>query len=160
MRQRLNRKTHAHFANLADDARASVQSDWRDREQLKKSKDTIASQLNQLNAADSELTGAIAAVEAKTLEVRDWLAENGEANKEAEAASVDDVCRPVSKLHAQMLDLSAENAALTDALYFLDRAMYQGRMDCTTHLKSVRKLAKRQFFIRAHLIKIDGAVSK
>ena len=46
---------------------------------------------------------------------------------------VDDMCQPVSKLHTQLLDLSAKNAALDDALYFLDKAMYMGQMDWTTH---------------------------
>lgn len=159
MRLRLNQKIHAHFVNLANDTKASVQSDWRDQQQLQRSKEAITSQLDQLNAADSELTKAIATVDAKTQEVQDWLAENGKTKKEDREVSVDDICQPVSRLHAQMLDMSAENAALTDALYFVDRAMYQGQMDCTTHLKSVRKLAKRQFFIRAHLIKINKAIS-
>jgi len=158
MRLRLNQKIHAHFVHLANDTKRSVQSDWRDQEQLKKSKDTIVSQLNQLNIADSQLTEAIATADAKTQEVKDWLAENGETKEEE--VSVDDMCQPVTKFHTQMMDLSSENAALTDALYFVDRAMYQGQMDCTTHLKSVRKLAKSQFLIRAHLIKINKAVSK
>ena len=72
---------------------------------------------------------------------------------------VDDMCQPVSKLHAQLLDLSAENAALDDALYFLDKAMYMGQMDCTTHLKSVRKLAKQQFRVRALLNKINQVLA-
>lgn len=158
LRQRLNQKIHAHMVNLANETRISVQADWLSQESLKKSKETIDNQLKQLETADVQLTGAIATIDAKTAEVNDFLEKHGESKDEE--VSVDDICQPVSKLHAQMLDLSAENAALTDALYFVDRAMFKGQMDCTTHLKSVRKLAKRQFLVRAHLIKINKAISK
>ncbi|KAL3945748.1 MAG: hypothetical protein SGBAC_000135 [Bacillariaceae sp.] len=158
LRQRLNYKIHAHMANLANETKTGVQSDWQDEEKLKKTKETIDSQLKQLETAEAQLTVAIATIDATTAEVIDFLEKNGESKEED--VSVDDICQPVSKLHAQMLDLSAENAALTDALYFVDRAMYMGEMDCTTHLKSVRKLAKRQFLIRALLVKINKDVSK
>ena len=158
LRQRLNQKIHAHMVNLANETRISVQADWLSQESLKKSKETIDNQLKQLETADVQLTEAIATIDAKTAEVKDFLEKHGESKDEE--VSVDDICQPVSKLHAQMLDLSAENAALTDALYFVDRAMFKGQMDCTTHLKSVRKLAKRQFLVRAHLIKINKAISK
>lgn len=157
LKQRLNQKIHTHLVHLASQTKTSVQADWLDEEKLKKSKETIDMQLKQLEAADRQLNEAIATIDAKTAEVNDFLEKNGESKDEE--VSVDDICQPVSKLHTQMLDLSAENAALTDALYFVDRAMYMGQMDCTTHLKSVRKLAKRQFLIRAHLIKINKAIS-
>lgn len=158
LRQRLNNKIRAHMVNLANETKTSVQSDWQDEEKLKKTKETIDSQLKQLETAEAQLTAAIATIDAKTADVNHFLEKNGESKEEE--VSVDDICQPVSKLHAQMLDLSAENAALTDALYFVDRAMYMGEMDCTTHLKSVRKLAKRQFLIRALLVKINKVVSK
>jgi len=157
LKQRLNQKIHTRLVHLASQTKTSVQADWLDEEKLKKSKETIDMQLKQLEAADRQLNEAIATIDAKTAEVNDFLEKNGESKDEE--VSVDDICQPVSKLHNQMLDLSAENAALTDALYFVDRAMYMGQMDCTTHLKSVRKLAKRQFLIRAHLIKINKAIS-
>ena len=158
LRQRLNQKIHSHIVNIANETKTSVQTDWLDQEKLKKSKETIDNQLKQLETADGQLTDAIATIDAKTAEVKEFLEKNGESKDQE--VSVDDICQPVSKLHAQMLDLSAENAALTDALYFVDRAMYMGQMDCTTHLKSVRRLAKKQFLIRAHLIKINKEISK
>jgi ESCRT-I complex subunit TSG101 len=72
--------------------------------------------------------------------------------------SVDDMVQPTNALHGQMLDLAAENAAISDALYFLDRGLYKGHLDCEVHLKQVRRLAKRQFLVRAHLIKIHQAM--
>jgi len=54
-----------------------------------------------------------------------------------------------------MLQLAAENASISDALYFLDRALYAGSLNPTQHLRQVRKLAKQQFLVRAHLLKIQ-----
>ena len=53
-----------------------------------------------------------------------------------------------------MLILSAENAALNDVLYFLDKALEEDRLSLDVHLLQYRKLTKRQFLVRAHLLKI------
>jgi ESCRT-I complex subunit TSG101 len=158
-KQQVNQKIHSYLTTLAEETKTSVQADWRDQEQLKQSKKTIAEELEHLRKTKEQLEQHIATVHDKTGEIEQWLEESKD-NKQDEEANVDDLCQPVSKLHAQMLDLSAENAALTDALYFLDRGMYMGQMDCNTHLKSVRNLAKRQFLVRAHLIKIDQVLLK
>jgi ESCRT-I complex subunit TSG101 len=157
--EQVNQKIHAYLTTEAEETKTSVQADWRDQEQLKQSKKTIAEELEHLGKTKEQLEQHIATVDAKTGEIEQWLEESKD-NKQNEEANVDEMCQPVSKLHAQMLDLSAENAALTDALYFLDRGMYMGQMDCNTHLKSVRNLAKKQFLVRAHLIKIDQVVCK
>jgi len=67
---------------------------------------------------------------------------------------IDDVVVPRDIKSAQLLVLSAENAALSDALYFLDKALEQGELKLDDHLKNIRKLAQRQFMVRAHLLKI------
>jgi ESCRT-I complex subunit TSG101 len=157
-RQALNQQIHSHLTKLADQTKAGVQSDWRDQQQLNAAKEAIVKEMEQLEAAKAKLTEAIATVDFKTEEITEWLQEADESKEEA--VEVDDICQPVTKLHAQMLDQSSENATLTDALYFLDRSMYMGHIDCTTHLKAVRKLAKQQFLIRAHLIKINQVLLK
>ena len=53
-----------------------------------------------------------------------------------------------------MLILSADNAAINDALYFLDKALPDSRISLLDHLIAVRKLTKTQFLARAHLLKI------
>jgi len=103
----------------------------------------------------------IETIDIKTEEIKCWLEESkDDTTKESDKNNnVDDTCQPVNKLNTQMLDLSAESAALTDVMYFLDRGMYGGQIDCTAHLKMIRKLAKRQFLIRAHLIKINRFIA-
>jgi ESCRT-I complex subunit TSG101 len=57
-----------------------------------------------------------------------------------------------------MMDLASTNAAIGDALYFLDRALYRGAVGCEEHLRQVRSLAKQQFLTRAHMHKIQQAL--
>jgi len=47
------------------------------------------------------------------------------------------------------MDLVSEDSAITDTLYVLDRALAEDRIDLKTFLKQVRKLASKQFFVRA-----------
>ena len=153
IRDQVNQKIIQQLQKAAQQAKAGAQSDWRNGQLLEHSKEAIDKELGDMHGMVQKLEENIATVDTKLEEIEGWLGQNsGNDNVEV---SVDDLCKPASKLHAQMLDLSAENASITDALYFLDRAMYSGKMDCTTHLKSVRKLAKRQFLVRAHLIKIN-----
>ena len=157
-REQVNKKIQSFLHDYTEETKSTLAADWRDQEQLKLTKERITEDLKDLANTKSELEGYVATLDTKTKEIEEWL----EANKNAEEKEpdIDDVCEPVNNLHAQMLDLSAENAALTDAMYFLDRGMYTGQIDCSTHLKMVRKLAKRQFLIRAHLIKINAVIQK
>jgi ESCRT-I complex subunit TSG101 len=157
-RDEVNKKIENYLRDFEEDTKGTLAADWRDQEQLKLTMERIDGELKDLANLKSELTGQIALVDTKTQEIESWLEESKDA-MEVEP-SVDDVCQPVNKIHAQMLELSAENASLTDAMYFLDKGMYSGQIDCATQLKQVRKLAKRQFLVRAHLIKISQALGK
>lgn len=154
LKDQVNQKIISHLQLIATEAKATVQSDWRDQQLLKLSKDTIDKEIDELHTTIQNLEESISVVESKTVEIEQWLEESSKSS-ENKQLTVDELCQPESKLYAQMLDLSSENAAITDALYFLDRGMYMGHIDCTTHLKSVRKLAKRQFLVRAQLMKIN-----
>jgi ESCRT-I complex subunit TSG101 len=153
IKDQVNRKIEAHLLELSIRTKQNVQNDLRDQQKLEKSKASIAEELEYMQKTEQSLEQHISTVDKKTQEIEQWLETSKESKQEE--VSVDDLVQPVTSLHSQMLDKSAENAALTDALYFLDRGFYMGQMDCTTHLKSVRKLAKRQFLVRAHLIKIN-----
>jgi ESCRT-I complex subunit TSG101 len=158
IKEMVNQKILAHIHTAAADAVSMVQSDWMDQQLMKQSRERIDKELNASSLLVQQLEENISILDSKTVDIETWLEESKNSNEQSVA--VDDLCRPASKLHAQLLDLSSENAAITDALYFLDRGMYMGHIDCTTHLKSVRELAKRQFMVRAHLLKINQALRR
>ena len=154
----VNRKIKSYLISFSEDTKSALSADWRDQEYLKESREYMQKEIKELIERKKTLKEHIDTVDIKTEEIKNWLAESKKVTDEE--LEVDDICQPVNKLDAQMLDLSAESAALTDAMYFLDRGMYMGQLDCTTHLKMIRKLAKRQFLIRAHLIKINQVIAK
>lgn len=158
VRDDVQQKIHSYLLSYADSAKSNLTADWFDQQQLKQTKARIDEELKDLVNRKAELETAVATVDDKTREIEEWLTESkGTEQKEPD---VDEVCQPINRLHSQLLNLSAENAALTDTLYFLDRGMYMGQIDCPTHLKMVRTLAKRQFLVRAHLIKLNQVLSK
>ena len=59
----------------------------------------------------------------------------------------------MTPLFKQLLNSYAEEAAIEDAVYYLGEALRQNVVDCETFLKHVRKLSRRQFFLRATMNK-------
>lgn len=108
---------------------------------LKKQKDEIQKVLKDVN---------------KSIDQMEKFIHKAEKSKEDQEnkTTIDELALPEDIHSAQMICLSAENAAITDALYFLDKGLAEQRIDLETHLRAVRKLAKRQFLIRAHLLKV------
>jgi ESCRT-I complex subunit TSG101 len=153
----VNKNIRSYLQDFSEEIKSTLVSDWRDQEHLKQNKKFLDKEMNDLTQKNVELKEHIETLDAKTEEIENWLKESESAKEEQ--TSVDDICQPLTKLDAQMLDLSAESAALTDTMYFLDRGMYMGQIDCTAHLKMIRKLAKRQFLIKAHLIKINQVIA-
>ena len=77
-----------------------------------------------------------------------------------EPKDADMIALPDNIHSQQMLQLSAENQAISDLMYFLDRALVKGTLPLDLHLKQIRKLAKKQFLVRAHLLKVGQVVTQ
>mmetsp|Transcript_7307 Transcript_7307/g.15230 ORF Transcript_7307/g.15230 Transcript_7307/m.15230 type:complete len:301 (-) Transcript_7307:42-944(-) len=130
----------------------------RDKNRLQLAKEQkIEGQFQALRQQKTVLEQQLAVATETRDDMTEWIAQAQAAKAQGASAqlSIDDKVVPSSALYGQMMELSAENAAITDCLYFLDRALHQGDLPCDMHLKQVRKLAKRQFLVRAHLIKIN-----
>jgi len=153
-----NKKIRSYLQSFTEETKKTLFADWRDQEHLKQNKDYLEKETKDLTQRKNEVKNHIETIDAKTEEIENWLKESESAKEEK--PNVDDLCQPVTKLDAQMLNLSAESAALTDTMYFLDKGMYSGQIDCSTQLKMIRKLAKKQFLLRAHLIKINQIAGK
>ncbi len=101
----------------------------------------------ELEQHHSDMDGAIEKLEAFIKEVE-------QSKKSTDQIDVDELAMPADIHSAQMLVLSAENAAIHDALYFLDKGLSDNKISLEVHLKAVRRLSRRQFLIKAHLLKI------
>jgi ESCRT-I complex subunit TSG101 len=148
VKDQLTQKIRQHLVQLSQETAAQIQSDQQDQERLNRKQ--LQKQLYFLSNTKKNLQAHHKTLDAKTEEIQFWIASSKSVS--VEEISVDDMCTPSNP---QMMDLSAENASLTDALYFLDRALQKGTIDLTSHLKHVRSLAKRQFLVRATLHKVS-----
>jgi ESCRT-I complex subunit TSG101 len=162
VREQVAVKIRDYCAQQAAVTQADVQQDWKDQQRLSAEQERCIKQKDQLEREKQELERQCEVVSACTDEIQEWLAahqdDNGKNKTAVDSGQIDEVVKTATARQTQMLDLAAENASIADALYFLDRALYSGKLDCTQHLRSVRQLAKRQFLVRAHMIKIHGAI--
>ena len=55
-----------------------------------------------------------------------------------------------------MLELAAEDSALEDVMYALDRALLERECDTTSFIRLLRSLSIRQFHVRLLLAKACG----
>ena len=124
--------------------------------QLKEKQETLPIQIQELEETLVPLLQEqIRKIIAATASLREWNDTFNESVKNQEnTTTADDQVQPVSSKDAQLLQLMAENAALQDALYFCDKGLFSGILQCPQHLQQVRDLAKRQFLVRAHIRKL------
>lgn len=166
VKQQVLQKIIKHLEETSLQTKIQAQDFKKDQHRLTIAEEKLNHQLTLYQQAKDALAHNVKTVEEKTDDIQSWLEEakargvNGNSSTGQQEVLVDDLVQPVSPVHQQMLDLSAENASLTDALYFLDRSLYMGNLSCDTHLKHVRRLAKRQFLARAHLMKINQQLLK
>lgn len=110
-----------------------------------------------LKEQQTALVARVAALTAKCEEVNAWVTEH-----EAKGAhvDVDSIVYARDSWSAQVLDLVAEDHAIEDTLYGLDKALNEERLDQKLFLKQIRKLAAQQFHARALGLKIAEAQAK
>jgi len=93
---------------------------------------------------------ALKKVDEQIASIKTWL----DANENNQQTNVDDLVFVKDTWSSQMFDLVAEDNAIEDTLYQLDRALADGRVELTDFLREVRKLAHKQFMARALAIKV------
>lgn len=150
VREQLSQKLRQHLLLFSQQTATQIRSDQIDQQRLNRQQ--LQKQLEFLSNTKTNLLKQHVTLDRKTEEIQSWIASQTSVSPEKATRSVDDLVIPSN---AQIMDLSAENASLTDALYFLDLALQKCTLDLTSHLKHVRQLAKRQFLVRALLQKVS-----
>jgi ESCRT-I complex subunit TSG101 len=83
-----------------------------------------------------------------------WVMEN---SRRGDTQAADDAIQPADVLSRQMIDCTAGDLALEDTIYALDKAIQEGSVPFDSYLRSVRALARDQFFHRALSTKVHSA---
>lgn len=156
-------KIQRYLQQQADNTQKVVYGDAMDKRQLAEYPlSKLQQDIRRLEDKKNALEKGIAIADEKTQAIKEWLAQAKKAPSKSSSKpelTEDELVVPVSSLHEQMLDLAAENSALSDTLYFVDRALQQHQIDATEHLKLVRQIAKQQFFCKALLLKIEAVLT-
>jgi hypothetical protein len=132
-----------------------IETDMVDQKKLSFSEEKLMTQMQFLKEAKVTLEEQHAGADKALVDIKAFIQDTQQQAAQQVEMSVDDRIRPVSAVDAQMLQLSADNASYSDALYFLDMALHNRVIELSAHLKEVRNIAKKQFMARAHLLKIS-----
>jgi len=73
--------------------------------------------------------------------------------EDSENMNIDETVVTTTPIHAQILDLFAEESAIEDTLYYLTEGLRREVVELDVFLKSVRKMSRKQFMLRATLLK-------
>ncbi|GBG70919.1 hypothetical protein CBR_g8221 [Chara braunii] len=75
-------------------------------------------------------------------------------------AEIDTVFLPFDSLSRQLLESTAEDLALEDVMYSLDKALHDGVISLETYMKHTRICAREQFFQRATELLVGSVQAK
>jgi len=84
-------------------------------------------------------------------ELSHWVEQHDKAENQI---NIDQITEPEIDVNAQLLHLQAEDLAIEDTQYYLDKALQKASIDLNSYLKATRSLSEEQFFIRALINKI------
>jgi len=110
---------------------------------IEKEQNGIESEANDLKKLKEELEGANATLQS-------WL----DANKDSPPVDLLKTVEPQDVWTKQLIKAVAQDSAIDDTLYCLDRALGEDTIVFKKYLKQVRKLTREQFFSRALAQKI------
>eukprot|EP00592_Proboscia_alata_P010014 CAMPEP_0194358718 /NCGR_PEP_ID=MMETSP0174-20130528/5885_1 /TAXON_ID=216777 /ORGANISM="Proboscia alata, Strain PI-D3" /LENGTH=379 /DNA_ID=CAMNT_0039129169 /DNA_START=35 /DNA_END=1174 /DNA_ORIENTATION=- len=150
IRDTLSKKLVISLKNFNGEVRGKISSSLKEHATLDGRKKVISEEIKNLKDKVEIFNTQIRHVDDQTEKITDFI-EKQELKGET---PVDNLAIPGDLSSKQMLQLSAKNAAIGDCLYYIDKALMNGHIELVVHLKEVRKLAKKQFFARAHLVKI------
>ncbi|CAN0179969.1 unnamed protein product [Ectocarpus sp. 6 AP-2014] len=133
--------------------RTDMDSAFESQGQLEESKEEVERDVEELSRRKKELERLLQVSKEREAELDTYLQDR---KKEGEPA-VDELIEPKDSLSEQMLRLVAENAALEDAIYYLDLGVTDSVITVDVFLREIRRLARKQFVARATMKKVERA---
>jgi len=118
---------------------------------LTKNTEKIQTNMDALQKEKDKIEENMKTLTQKFEEVCSWLEKNDKQEKDID---VDGLLQPKDLLSQQLLDLIAEDLAIEDVIYYMDKALRDGVIDITTFMKECRSLAREQFFKKALIKKV------
>eukprot|EP00824_Muranothrix_gubernata_P003287 TRINITY_DN1402_c0_g1_i1.p1 TRINITY_DN1402_c0_g1~~TRINITY_DN1402_c0_g1_i1.p1 ORF type:complete len:396 (+),score=62.35 TRINITY_DN1402_c0_g1_i1:125-1312(+) len=146
----LTKRAAARHAKFAADMRIEIDRQAELQTTLKNHAASIASSATLLKEEKEQLEDMQQVLGQKEKEIDTWLTEyTGK-----EDVNPDDAFEAVDPLSNQLIRVTAEDQALEDVVYFLNKALQNGKVDLDTYTRDVRDTTREQFFKRALSVKI------
>ena len=128
---------------------AEVDSLRKVSEELNQGHSRLANIMAKVTAEEGELANNVRVLEGKRQEMGLLV----DKIQEGEEISADEAVIASNPLYKQLMNSAAEESATEDAIYFLGEALRKGSIDVDVFLKQVREVSRRQFMLRATMIK-------
>jgi ESCRT-I complex subunit TSG101 len=125
--------------------------------ELRRRRESVDGGVRQITEEMEALERRLQDVTIATDVIEAWVAQNRKGAADDADAEAEGAIQPADTLSRQMLECTAADRALEDAIYALDRAVQEGSVPFDGYLRSVRALAREQFFQRVLCTKINGA---
>ncbi|EFN51831.1 hypothetical protein CHLNCDRAFT_139682 [Chlorella variabilis] len=156
----LNKRLHASLTAVMQQTAGQAKAQLELQGTLRQRGEQLQSEVATLQAERVALDKLSQELAASSAHLDRWLAENEHLAKAADDPSQldpDSVISAADPLSQQALEVQAQDLALEDALYALDKALNQGTIEADAYLKQVRAVCRRQFFVRVCGNKVAAA---
>ena len=130
-------------------SQAEVDSLRKVQEELNQGNSKLTSILQRVKSEESELSNNIRVLEMKQNEMSGLV----DKIQDGDEINCDEAVIASNPLYKQLMNAFAEESATEDAIYFLGEALRKGTIDVDVFLKQVRDVSRKQFMLRATMMK-------
>lgn len=146
--KQLSERLSQSLAGANEQAARETDQLFEEQAELGRRKQSLDRGLQEAQAERSALETCVLQLSGKRVALERWLAENESKNPQGDI-DPDTAIVPADVLSRQALDAQAEDLALEDTLYSLNKALQEGVITAEVYMKQVRMVSRKQFFVRA-----------
>lgn len=143
-------RVRAKLRDLYGGAQAEVSVLRQQQSDLSQGKVKVEGLISKLEQEQTELDKSIRIMREREAEIKSVMSR---LSSSTEPMDVDEAVTTTAPLYKQLLNAYAEDQATQDAIYYLGEALRRDVIDLDTFLKHVRSLSRKQFQLRATMIK-------
>ncbi|XP_031128142.1 protein ELC-like [Ipomoea triloba] len=148
---------HSDIAGLRKAREAEMEGLFNAQAALRQREEQLNKGLKEMQDEKEGLEQQLQMVLMNTDLLEGWLKDNEAKLNKLGVVDVNEAFEPFDVLSKQMLDCSASDLAIEDAIYSLDKAAQDGAIPFDQYLRNVRLLSREQFFHRATASKVRAA---
>ncbi|KAJ4964940.1 hypothetical protein NE237_016789 [Protea cynaroides] len=119
------------------------------QEVLRHRDELLSKEMRKLEEEKESLEQELQMVLMNTDLLESWLRENEKRVRKTRTVEVEEIFEPCDRISRQMLECSAADLAIEDAIYSLDKAVQEGSVPFDQYLRNIRMLSREQFIHRA-----------